>query len=85
MAAEATVFGSTAVLGIVRFQDGGDVTGTLDALAWGGSDLFEIAIDTPARWRPSAVPQAREGSSASAPFAPPSRCMRAQRPERVSS
>jgi 2-dehydro-3-deoxyphosphogluconate aldolase / (4S)-4-hydroxy-2-oxoglutarate aldolase len=47
MSADATVFGSTAVLGIVRFHDGGDVTGTLEALASGGVELFEITIDTP--------------------------------------
>jgi 2-dehydro-3-deoxyphosphogluconate aldolase/(4S)-4-hydroxy-2-oxoglutarate aldolase len=47
MSANATVFGSTQLLAIVRFHEGGDILGTLDALARGGVDLFEITIDTP--------------------------------------
>jgi 2-dehydro-3-deoxyphosphogluconate aldolase/(4S)-4-hydroxy-2-oxoglutarate aldolase len=47
MSADATVFGSTEVLGIVRFHEGGDVMGTIEALARGGVELFEITIDTP--------------------------------------
>jgi 2-dehydro-3-deoxyphosphogluconate aldolase/(4S)-4-hydroxy-2-oxoglutarate aldolase len=47
MSANASVFGSTRLLAIVRFHEGGDILGTLDALARGGVDLFEITIDTP--------------------------------------
>jgi 2-dehydro-3-deoxyphosphogluconate aldolase / (4S)-4-hydroxy-2-oxoglutarate aldolase len=47
MSADATVFGAAAVLAIVRFHDGGDVAGTIEALARGGMELFEITIDTP--------------------------------------
>jgi 2-dehydro-3-deoxyphosphogluconate aldolase/(4S)-4-hydroxy-2-oxoglutarate aldolase len=47
MAADASVFGSTPLLAIIRFPAGGDVLGTVEALARGGVDLFEITIDTP--------------------------------------
>jgi 2-dehydro-3-deoxyphosphogluconate aldolase/(4S)-4-hydroxy-2-oxoglutarate aldolase len=48
MPAEATVLESCPLLGIVRFQDGGDVSGTVDALVRGGIELVEVTIDTPA-------------------------------------
>jgi 2-dehydro-3-deoxyphosphogluconate aldolase/(4S)-4-hydroxy-2-oxoglutarate aldolase len=44
---EATVFESSRLLGIVRFQDGGDVAGAIEALLQGGIELVEITIDTP--------------------------------------
>jgi 2-dehydro-3-deoxyphosphogluconate aldolase/(4S)-4-hydroxy-2-oxoglutarate aldolase len=48
MSTDASVFGSSSrLLAIVRFHQGGDVLGTLDALAAGGIELFEITIDTP--------------------------------------
>jgi 2-keto-3-deoxy-6-phosphogluconate aldolase len=40
------VFGS-ALIGIVRFHEGGDVTGAVDALVRGGIDVVEVALDTP--------------------------------------
>jgi 2-dehydro-3-deoxyphosphogluconate aldolase/(4S)-4-hydroxy-2-oxoglutarate aldolase len=43
----APVIGSTPLLAIVRFHDGGDLVGTLDALAAGGIELLEITLDTP--------------------------------------
>ena len=47
MSLEASVRGSAALLGIVRFHDGGDIWGTLMALAQGGIELVEVTIDTP--------------------------------------
>jgi 2-dehydro-3-deoxyphosphogluconate aldolase / (4S)-4-hydroxy-2-oxoglutarate aldolase len=47
MAAAGTVLDSTSLLAIVRFHEGGDVQGALDALERGGIELFEITIDTP--------------------------------------
>jgi 2-dehydro-3-deoxyphosphogluconate aldolase/(4S)-4-hydroxy-2-oxoglutarate aldolase len=47
MPLEATVLGPGLVLGIVRFHDGGDVSGALAALSRGGIDLLEVTIDTP--------------------------------------
>jgi 2-dehydro-3-deoxyphosphogluconate aldolase/(4S)-4-hydroxy-2-oxoglutarate aldolase len=44
---DAPVIGSTPVLAIVRFHDGGDLEGTLEALVRGGIDVLEITIDTP--------------------------------------
>lgn len=35
------------LLGIVRFHDGGDVSGAVDALLRGGIDLVEVTLDTP--------------------------------------
>jgi len=45
--AEATVLESSPLLGIVRFHDGGDVSGAVDALVSGGIELVEVTIDTP--------------------------------------
>jgi 2-dehydro-3-deoxyphosphogluconate aldolase/(4S)-4-hydroxy-2-oxoglutarate aldolase len=42
-----TVLDGGSLLAIVRFPEGGDVAGTLDALERGGIDRFEITIDTP--------------------------------------
>jgi 2-dehydro-3-deoxyphosphogluconate aldolase / (4S)-4-hydroxy-2-oxoglutarate aldolase len=47
MAAEATVLGSSPLLGIVRFHEGGDVPGAVDALVRGGIELVEVTMDTP--------------------------------------
>jgi 2-dehydro-3-deoxyphosphogluconate aldolase/(4S)-4-hydroxy-2-oxoglutarate aldolase len=47
MPIEATVLGSSPLLGIVRFHDGGDVSGAVDALFRGGIELVEVTIDTP--------------------------------------
>ncbi|HEY2936048.1 MAG TPA: bifunctional 4-hydroxy-2-oxoglutarate aldolase/2-dehydro-3-deoxy-phosphogluconate aldolase [Gaiellaceae bacterium] len=44
---EATVLDSSPLLGIVRFQNGGDVSGAVDALVLGGIELVEVTIDTP--------------------------------------
>jgi 2-dehydro-3-deoxyphosphogluconate aldolase/(4S)-4-hydroxy-2-oxoglutarate aldolase len=44
---EATVLDSSPLLGIVRFQNGGDVSGAVDALVRGGIELVEVTIDTP--------------------------------------
>jgi 2-dehydro-3-deoxyphosphogluconate aldolase/(4S)-4-hydroxy-2-oxoglutarate aldolase len=56
----ATVLGSSRLIGIVRFHEGGDVVGAVDALARGGIELLEITIDTPGAL--AAVEQAaREG------------------------
>jgi 2-dehydro-3-deoxyphosphogluconate aldolase / (4S)-4-hydroxy-2-oxoglutarate aldolase len=45
--AATTVLGSSQLIGIMRFHDGGDVSGAVDALARGGIELLEITIDTP--------------------------------------
>jgi 2-dehydro-3-deoxyphosphogluconate aldolase/(4S)-4-hydroxy-2-oxoglutarate aldolase len=47
MPVEETVLGSSPLLGIVRFHEGGDVTGAVDALVRGGIELVEVTIDTP--------------------------------------
>jgi 2-dehydro-3-deoxyphosphogluconate aldolase / (4S)-4-hydroxy-2-oxoglutarate aldolase len=47
MPPDALVIGSTPVLAILRFHQGGDLEGTLDALVRGGIDTLEITIDTP--------------------------------------
>jgi 2-dehydro-3-deoxyphosphogluconate aldolase/(4S)-4-hydroxy-2-oxoglutarate aldolase len=47
MPAAGTVLDSRHLLAIVRFPEGGDVLGAVDALARGGVELFEITIDTP--------------------------------------
>lgn len=47
MPAEATVLGSSPLLGIVRFHEGGDISGAVDALARGGIELLEVTMDTP--------------------------------------
>ena len=44
---EATVLESSPLLGIVRFHEGGDVSGAVDALVRGGIELVEVTIDTP--------------------------------------
>ena len=43
----ATVLGSSPLIGIVRFHEGGDVAGAVEALTRGGIELLEITIDTP--------------------------------------
>ena len=43
----ATVLGSGPLIGIVRFHEGGDVAGAVEALTRGGIELLEITIDTP--------------------------------------
>ena len=47
MSLDAPVIGSTPVLAIVRFHDGGDLDGTLEALVRGGIDVLEVTADTP--------------------------------------
>ena len=44
---EAIVLGSSRLLGIVRFHEGGDVSGAVEALIRGGIELVEVTIDTP--------------------------------------
>jgi 2-dehydro-3-deoxyphosphogluconate aldolase / (4S)-4-hydroxy-2-oxoglutarate aldolase len=41
------VIGSTPLIAIVRFHEGGDLRGTVDALTKGGVKALEITIDTP--------------------------------------
>ena len=47
MPAEAAVLGSTPLMAIVRFQEGGAVLDAVDALVRGGIELVEITTDTP--------------------------------------
>jgi 2-dehydro-3-deoxyphosphogluconate aldolase / (4S)-4-hydroxy-2-oxoglutarate aldolase len=44
---EASVLGSGSLLGIVRFHEGGDISGAMAALVRGGIELVEVTIDTP--------------------------------------
>lgn len=44
---ESTVLGPGSLIGIVRFHEGGDVSGAMAALARGGIELVEVTIDTP--------------------------------------
>jgi 2-dehydro-3-deoxyphosphogluconate aldolase / (4S)-4-hydroxy-2-oxoglutarate aldolase len=44
---EAAVLGSTPLVAIVRFHEGGPVLDAVDALVRGGIELVEITIDTP--------------------------------------
>jgi 2-dehydro-3-deoxyphosphogluconate aldolase / (4S)-4-hydroxy-2-oxoglutarate aldolase len=43
----ATVLGSTPLVAIVRFPEGGDVVGAIEALVAGGVDRLEVTADTP--------------------------------------
>jgi 2-dehydro-3-deoxyphosphogluconate aldolase/(4S)-4-hydroxy-2-oxoglutarate aldolase len=47
MASETLVIGSTPLIAIVRFHEGGDLRGTVAALTGGGVEVLEITIDTP--------------------------------------
>jgi 2-dehydro-3-deoxyphosphogluconate aldolase/(4S)-4-hydroxy-2-oxoglutarate aldolase len=47
MAAEPFVIASTPLIAIVRFHAGGDLGGTVEALARGGVEAIELTIDTP--------------------------------------
>jgi 2-dehydro-3-deoxyphosphogluconate aldolase / (4S)-4-hydroxy-2-oxoglutarate aldolase len=47
MVPEASVIGSSPLVAIVRFHEGGDLQGTVEALARGGVDVLEITLDTP--------------------------------------
>ena len=47
MAPEPFAIGSTPLIAIVRFHDGGDLRGTVDALVRGGIEAIELTIDTP--------------------------------------
>jgi 2-dehydro-3-deoxyphosphogluconate aldolase / (4S)-4-hydroxy-2-oxoglutarate aldolase len=44
---EPLAIGSTRVIAIVRFHEGGDLAATLAALERGGVDVVEITLDTP--------------------------------------
>jgi 2-dehydro-3-deoxyphosphogluconate aldolase / (4S)-4-hydroxy-2-oxoglutarate aldolase len=44
---EATVLGPGSLVGIVRFHEGGDVSGAMAALIRGGIEQVEVTIDTP--------------------------------------
>jgi 2-dehydro-3-deoxyphosphogluconate aldolase/(4S)-4-hydroxy-2-oxoglutarate aldolase len=47
MPVHGTVLGSTPLLAIIRFPDGGDVVGAIEALVAGGVDRLEVTADTP--------------------------------------
>ena len=47
MPPEPFAIGSTALIAIVRFHEGGDLRGTVDALGRGGVEAIELTIDTP--------------------------------------
>ncbi len=44
---ETTVLGSGSLVGIVRFHEGGDVSGAMAALVRGGIEQVEVTMDTP--------------------------------------
>jgi 2-dehydro-3-deoxyphosphogluconate aldolase/(4S)-4-hydroxy-2-oxoglutarate aldolase len=47
MAPEPFAIGATPLIAIVRFHTGGDLAGTIEALARGGVEAIEVTIDTP--------------------------------------
>jgi 2-dehydro-3-deoxyphosphogluconate aldolase/(4S)-4-hydroxy-2-oxoglutarate aldolase len=47
MASDATVLGSSPLIGIVRFREGGDVSGAVEAVVRGGVEVVEVTLDTP--------------------------------------
>ena len=47
MAPEPFVIGTTPLIAIIRFHAGGDLAGTIEALARGGVEAIELTIDTP--------------------------------------
>ncbi|HKY24953.1 MAG TPA: bifunctional 4-hydroxy-2-oxoglutarate aldolase/2-dehydro-3-deoxy-phosphogluconate aldolase [Gaiella sp.] len=47
MASDPFAIGSTPLIAIVRFHEGGHLRGTVDALARGGVETIELTIDTP--------------------------------------
>jgi 2-dehydro-3-deoxyphosphogluconate aldolase/(4S)-4-hydroxy-2-oxoglutarate aldolase len=47
MPVRGTLLGSTPLLAIVRFPDGGDVVGAMEALVEGGVERLEVTADTP--------------------------------------
>ena len=47
MPVDGTVLGSTPLLAIVRFPEGGDVVGAIEALVEGGVERLEVTADTP--------------------------------------
>jgi 2-dehydro-3-deoxyphosphogluconate aldolase/(4S)-4-hydroxy-2-oxoglutarate aldolase len=47
MAPEPFAIGTTPLIAIVRFHAGGNLAGTIDALARGGVEAIELTIDTP--------------------------------------
>ena len=58
--------GSTRVIAIVRFHEGGDLAATL-AGERGGVDVVEITLDTPGALAAVADAASKAGPSASAP------------------
>jgi 2-dehydro-3-deoxyphosphogluconate aldolase / (4S)-4-hydroxy-2-oxoglutarate aldolase len=42
--------GRDRIMAIVRYRDGGDVYGALEALARGGVRVVEVTVDTPGAW-----------------------------------
>ena len=44
---QSTVLEAGSLVGIVRFHEGGDVSGTMAALVRGGIEQVEVTIDTP--------------------------------------
>ncbi len=45
-----TALGEDRVMAILRYRDGGDVPGAIDALADGGIRVLEVTVDTPGAW-----------------------------------
>jgi 2-keto-3-deoxy-6-phosphogluconate aldolase len=43
----ARMFESRSLLGIIRLHNGGDVSGTVEALVRGNIDLVDVTLDTP--------------------------------------
>ena len=69
------MLGLGSLVGIVRFHEGGDVSGTMAALVRGGIEQVEVTIDTPGALAAVAARSAEKGGrSASAPSSTPSRC-----------
>jgi 2-dehydro-3-deoxyphosphogluconate aldolase/(4S)-4-hydroxy-2-oxoglutarate aldolase len=53
--------GRDRLMAIVRYRDGGDVPGAIDALARGGLRVMEVTVDTPGAWDAIEAAAARTG------------------------
>lgn len=53
--------GHDRVMAIIRYRDGGDITGAIEGLARGGVRVLEITVDTPGAWAAIEQAAARPG------------------------
>lgn len=53
--------GHDRVMAIIRYRDGGDVTGAIEGLSRGGVRVLEVTVDTPGAWAAIEQAAARPG------------------------